>query len=38
MKETLDNNCIVNGHTIFKLDIPGVNDENYKLIDMWFND
>ena len=38
MKETLDNNLIVNGHTIFKLDIPGVNDENYKLIDMWFND
>jgi hypothetical protein len=28
---------IVNNHTIIKLDIPSINDENYKLIDIWFD-
>lgn len=31
------NNNIANGHTIIKLDIPEINDESYKLIDIWFN-
>ena len=31
------NNLIPNDHTIFNLDLPGVNDLNYTLIDVWFN-
>lgn len=31
------NNNIANGHTILKLNIPEINDETYKLIDVWFN-
>ena len=27
-----------NNHTIFKLEIPDIDDNNYKLIDKWFNE
>ena len=30
-------NWIENGHTIIKLDIDGMNDNDYKLIDCWFD-
>lgn len=32
-----ENNGICNGHTIVSLDIPDINDNFYKLIDVWFN-
>jgi hypothetical protein len=32
-----NNNWIVNNHTISKLEIPELNDESYKLIDVWFD-
>jgi hypothetical protein len=31
------NNIIANGHTISKLIIDDINDEDYKLIDVWFD-
>jgi hypothetical protein len=31
------NNWIVNGHTIISLDIDDLNDNDYKLIDCWFD-
>ena len=32
-----ENYAICNGHTIVSLDIPDINDDFYKLIDVWFN-
>ena len=31
-----NNNWIVNNHTIVSLEIPEIDDNNYKLIDSWF--
>jgi hypothetical protein len=32
-----ENNQIINNHTIISLDILNINDDNYKLIDTWFD-
>jgi hypothetical protein len=31
------NNNIINNHTIISLDIKEIEDDNYKLIDVWFD-
>lgn len=32
-----ENNLIPNNHTIISLNIPEINDNNYKLVDVWFD-